>query len=221
MDNWGLANEFVASADTSFKMLCLHLLEVAYCEIRDAQSVTCEWDENAITEILGARMEGNPESIQRFISVNVEKRLLDVDLFSVTSTVDDAPRIDIMIGGFTLSPNLARVHYYIEAKNLYCQDFIKSGNASKTSSTTYAKRYIATGIDNLLNGHYPEETLLLGYVLNGTIQGAVDKINVRLVTDNRKNESVSTFFVQDFSHLVLGVSNHPNGMVLEHCFLQF
>lgn len=221
MGNIGLSGGFISDAGLSFKMVCLHLLEMAYCEVRNARIVTCEWDENAISEVLTSSINANSETMQYHITAFVEKRLLNGDLYSVPSSVDDAPRIDIMIGGFTSGPNVDRTQCYMEAKNLYCQDFVKSGNLSKTSSIAYAKRYIDTGIDNLLIGHYPEDTLLLGYVLNGTVQPAVDIINARLANCTRAGETISTAIRPEFPCLVLGLSNHPNGMAIDHCFLQF
>lgn len=212
---------YIESADSSFKMICLHLLEIAYCQMLDAHIVTCEWGENAITEMLGNCINGNPEAIQQCITVNVEKRLLNEDWSVTPSFVDDAPRIDIMIGGFSFGPVTSRVHCYMEAKNLYCLDFIKTGNSSKTSSTYYANRYITTGIDNLLQGHYPSDTLLLGYVLNGNVQEAIDKINLDLTNVARMNEAISMIDSSNFPNLQLGISNHPNGMEIGHCFLLF
>lgn len=221
MGNMGLSGGFISDAGLSFKMVCLHLLEMAYCEARNARIVTCEWDENAISEVLTSSMNTNTETIQYHITAIVEKRLLNGDLYSAPSSVDDAPRIDIMIGGFTSGPNVARTQCYMEAKNLYCQDFVKSGNSSKTSSVAYAKRYIDTGIDKLLIGHYPGDTLLLGYVLNGTVQPAVDIINARLAYCTRSGETILPAIRPEFPCLVLGLSNHPNGMTINHCFLQF
>lgn len=221
MGNGGLASGYVASAGISFKMICLHLLEMAYCEVCNARIVTCEWDENAISEVLTSSMNANPETIQCYITAIVEKRLLNGDLYSAPSSVDDAPRIDIMIGGFTSDPNVARTQCYMEAKNLYCQNFVKSGNKSITSSSAYAQRYIDTGIDNLLIRYYPGDTLLLGYVLNGTVQPAIDIINARLANCTRTGETILTTIRPEFPCLVLGLSNHPNGMAIDHCFLQF
>ena len=221
MGSGGLAARYIASAGGSFKMICLHLLELAYCEVFNAHIVTSEWTENAISEELVARFNANPETISWYITAIVEKRLLNGSLFTAPSSVDDAPRIDIMIGGFTSVPDMARIQYFMEAKNLYCQDFIKVGNTSPTSSIAYAKRYVATGIDNILKGHYPSDTLLLGYVLNGTVIPIVEKINAQIVKDDRKEEVISTYSNPVFSSFVLGASSHPNGRALDHCFLQF
>lgn len=221
MGSGGLAGSYIASAGSSFKMICLHLLELAYCEVLDDHIVTSEWTENAISEVLVSRFNANPETTSRYITAIVEKRLLNGSLFTAPLSVDDAPRIDILIGGFTSAPDVVRIQYFIEAKNLYCQNFIKAGNTSPTPSTAYAKRYVTTGIDNILKGHYPSDTLLLGYVLNGTVLPAVDKINNQLVKDARKGEVISTFKSPSFSSFLFGASNHPNGLVLEHCFLQF
>lgn len=221
MGDGGLASGYVASAGISFKMICLHLLEMAYCEVCNARIVTCDWDENAISEVLTSSMNDNPETTQSYITAIVERRLLNGDLYNAPSSVDDAPRIDIMIGGFTLDPNVARTQCYMEAKNLYCQNFVKSGNKSITSSSAYAQRYINTGIDSLLIGHYPGDTILLGYVLNGTVQPALDIINARLANCTRTGETILTTIRPEFPCLVLGLSNHPNGMAIDHCFLQF
>ena len=114
----------------------------------------------------------------------------------------------------------AEIAEFIE-QNLYANDFQKTNHLSYVSSTHYAKRYISTGIDHLLSGYYPENTMLLGYVLVGTVHDAVYKVNQNLVNDSRGTESIKLQVYEEFPALVLGVSAHPNGMGLDHCFLQF
>lgn len=222
MGNTGLGGVYIADAGISYKMICLHLLDLAYRDVHDAHVVNSDWDENAISEVLANSINTNTETIQHHITAIVEKRMLSGDLYLAPTTVDDAPRIDIMIGGFGMDRNTEyREACYMEAKNLYSYDFTKTGHKSKISSTFYAKRYIATGIDNILKGHYPGDTLLLGYVLNGTIDSAVDKINVNLASDSRQSESIKMQIGEDFPNLVFGRSAHPTGVEIMHCYLLF
>lgn len=58
-------------------------------------------------------------------------------------------------------------------------------------------------------------------LLVGTIQAAVDKVNHNLVNDSRGTESIKSIINAEYPALMLGVSVHPNGMGLDHCFLQF
>ena len=222
MGNIGLSGGFISDAGLSFKMVCLHLLEMAYSEVRTTCSVDKDWTENAISEAVKESINKNDVTVRMLITAEVEVRQLPTDLSMMPSKVDDAPRIDIKVGGFdTGKETPSRVCYYMEAKNLYANDFQKTNHLSYVSSTHYAKRYISTGIDHLLSGYYPENTMLLGYVLVGTVHAAVDKVNQNLVNDSRGTESIKLQVYEEFPALVLGVSAHPNGMGLDHCFLQF
>ena len=221
MGNSGLSDNYVADAAQSFKMICIGLLDVAYAEIATSGRVTREWQENAISEIVAERMNANPTTIQRHITAVVEKRLVPDDLSQAQLSVANAPRIDIKIGGFEWSQNEKRVAYYMEAKNLYSHDFQKASNTTVTQSSAYAKRYIKTGIDHLLSGYYPEDALLLGYVLVGTVSEAVDKVNVLLKQNSRDSEQINPGTSPLFPHLVFGKSRHPNGKNVEHCYLAF
>ena len=221
MGNTGLSGGFISDAGVSFKMVCLHLLEMAYCEVRMTCSINKDWTENAISEALKKCINDSDETIRMHITAEVEVRQLSESLSSMPSKVDDAPRIDIRIGGFATDDIPSRICYYMEAKNLYASDFKKTGHTSVFSSTYYAKRYISTGIDHLLSGYYPGNTILLGYVLVGTIQDAVDKVNQNIVKDFSSSESINLKVDTEFPIFVFGASSHPNGMKLDHCFLQF
>ena len=222
MGNMGLSGGFISDAGLSFKMVCLHLLEIAYSEVRTTCSIGKDWTENAISEALKESINKNEETVRMLITAEVEVRQLPADLSMMPSKVDDAPRIDIKVGGFdTGKETPSRVCYYMEAKNLYASGFQKTNHTSYVSSTYYAKRYISTGIDHLLSGYYPENTILLGYVLVGTVQAAVNKVNQNLVNDSRGAENINLQVYEEYPALVLGASAHPNGMRLDHCFLLF
>lgn len=221
MGNHGLSNGYVSSATQSFKMICVGLLDTAYAEVCSAHLVTCDWEENAISELLKEKMNANPTALHMHITAIVEQRLLPEDLYQALPSVKRAPRIDIMIGGFEWRYDEKRVQYYMEAKNLYSQDFTKANNTTITSSTAYAKRYISTGIDHILSGYYPNDALLIGYVLVGTVSEAVGKVNEQLVIASRSSEQVCLGICTDFSHLVFGESVHPKVKSVMHCYLQF
>lgn len=222
MNSAGLASVHVADAATSFKMLCIRLLDTAYGVLYAAKVVTRDFDENAVTEALVSCINANPETIKMHITAITEKKLLPEGLQNVLPTVDDAYRIDIKMGGFWWSRDEEyRIDYYMEAKNLYCQSFMKTGKTGVMSPGQYAQRYIDTGIDNLLNGHYPSDTLLLGYVLVGTVKEAIDLLNRYLTVRTRSTEMITSKNYVEFPHLEIGRSFHPNGMTLEHCFLSF
>ena len=221
MSNIGLASVHVADAASSFKMICIGLLDTAYSELYSAKVVTRDFDENAITEALVYSINANPTTIRLYITAITEKKLLPDGLQNALPTVDDAYRIDIKLGGFEWSSEVSRTEYYMEAKNLYCRSFTKTGNSTITSSGQYAQRYIETGIGNLLSGHYPSDTLLLGYVLVGTVNEAVDLLNQILTRCTRSTETIAPQNYAEFPHLQFGRSIHPNGMTLEHCFLAF
>lgn len=221
MGNSGLSGNYVSDAAQSFKMICIGLLDVAYAEIAASGRVTCEWQENAISEIIADRMNANPTTIQSHITAIVEKRLVSDVLNQAQPMVDNAPRIDIKIGGFEWIANEKRVSYYMEAKNLYGHDFKKTNNTMVTQSSAYAKRYIQTGIDHILSGYYPENALLLGYILVGTVYEAVDKVNAHLKQEGRDSEHIILGTSSFFPNLIFGASGHSHGKSVEHCYLLF
>ena len=221
MNNFELSNSFVADASSSFKMICFGLLDAAYVEVYAATIVNSDWDENAISEVLVSKINNNPFSISRHITAITEKRILAGNSHVNLSKVDSAYRIDIKIGGFGWSSTEYRTEYYIEAKNIYCQSFKKTNNTSMTSHSQYIKRYLETGINNILNGHYPLDTLLLGYVLVGTVQEAVALLNGCLKNDSRCTKVIIMKDMKEFPHLLFGESEHSGGMIVEHCFLPF
>ena len=221
MNNMGLSSGFVNDASLSFKIVCFELLEAAYADVLTAGIVTREWDENAISEAIVDRINGNPRTIAKHITAISEKRLLPEGLSNAPSSVDDAYRIDIKVGGFGWKENECRTAYYMEAKNLYCHSFTKHGNKSPTSHDRYAQRYIDTGIDNLLNGHYPSDTLLLGYVLVGTVQGAVELLNKHLIKNLRRGEKIVLRNDLRFKLLKCAISKHSPEVAIKHCFLSF
>lgn len=65
----------------------------------------------------------------------------------------------------------------MEAKNLYEHNFRKSDNSSMTNALSVQKRYIETGINHIVSGYYPPETMMVGYVLEGGIAPIVSAIN--------------------------------------------
>ena len=181
-----------------------------------------DWTENAISEVLKKGINDHEETIMMHITAEVEVRQLPMSLSLMPTKVDDAPRIDIKVGGFdTRKETTSRVCYYFEAKNLYAYDFRKSGHTSVSSSTNYAKRYITTGINHLLSGYYPSNTILVGYVLVGSVQAAVDKVNRIMINNSRGEESINLQVYAEYPAFVFGASAHTNEIVLEHCFLQF
>lgn len=216
-----LSDSFLSDASSSFKIVCLELLEAAYTKVLAAGVVSREWNENAISEVLVSKINDDSNAIAKHITAITEKRLLPKGLASAQASVDDAHRIDINIGGFGWSKEEYRTTYFMEAKNLYCNGFIKKGNKSKTSPAKYAQRYINTGIDNLLNGHYPVNTLLLGFVLEGTAHEAVKLLNKHLVKNSRRTEKIVLRKSMVFHHLRFATSKHPEKVSIEHCFLSF
>lgn len=222
MDNFYFSIPIIQGATESFKMICFRLLEQAYQSLLATGVVNRDWEENAITEVLVNCFNENPETKRLCLTAITEKKKTVKDMMYAPSTVDNLPRIDIKLGGFCWDKNyFDRIAYYMEAKNLYGQSFKKTGHSHSTSAKAYAKRYVSTGIDHILSGYYPYNTLLLGYVLVGSIDDAMGRINQNLIKTSRKSESVYLDNMEDFPHLVLGLSRHPDGKSIEHCFLLF
>lgn len=222
MDNIGISLPHIQDAAQSFKMICFRLLNQAYLNLMTQHEVNKDWEENAITEKIVDCMNILSETKKNLITVFTEKKLKLQNTTSPQSSVNNLPRIDITVGGFGWNINeIERIAYYMEAKNLYSRNFKKTGRSNFISAKAYAKRYVDTGVDHILDGYYPYNTLLLGYVLVGTINDAIDRINQALNKDLRYSEIIAISNNKEYPNLTFGLSHHPSNKNIEHCFLLF
>lgn len=186
-----------------FEERCIRLFTDAYQTSICNQSVSLDLEENDITAILHNYIHFNPKRSNWQIITEVEKHIFDEAVTPEKGFAAKFSRIDMKFAAFWNDNK--EYTYYIEAKNL------------KSNSSKLKRRYINTGIDNFLaDGKYHQcDGLLVGYILEGTINKCVDEgINKLLKKDKRETEII--FNIKDISYQ----SNHTERN-LKHLFFDF
>jgi hypothetical protein len=179
-----LNKNIIRSFRTQFEGNCVQLLLESHKELLKNGVNFKESDENTITVQLIGYMNKNPVSADYKIDITREQYIDSSAVYAGLEDPNASPRIDIRFMTWT-SPE--KFEYFFEAKNLYESDFTKSGNKTAVNSKSYQQRYINTGIQNFINGRYPQGCLV-GYVLEGNPENIADKINDLLKSASRNVE---------------------------------
>lgn len=167
-----------------FEQRCIELLEWACVTLKREKRINVDWGEENITANLYVLIYNSQQSVEYDIHPDCEHPFFSSDILDNKKKAKSATKIDL---AFQHNWSGHRFMFYVEAKNLIENDVFKTGRKTKTRAITVIERYIETGIDHYLNKHYPLGCLL-GYVLNGTVDGIVNTINARLSTKNRNSE---------------------------------
>ena len=172
-----------------------------------------------MSENLRRLMSRDQFSSSNGILVTREQQIDNGCLLTSTQTADVLPRIDFQ---FQKSWSMMQhtFVFFMEAKNLYANDFKKTGKGRETSANKYSKRYVETGILRLLDGYYPSNTDMLGYVLEGTIGDAINGVNTQ-ISSVLSPEEVLIPSQAPYSTLSSYVSIHSQGRTISHLMLQF
>lgn len=199
----------------AFVKNCIILVGNAYDTLRASGVVNHDMDENTVSENLRRLMRQNSNGIV----IAREQPMDDGRLLSADKKADALPRIDFQFEWSWTIPQHQFV-FCMEAKNLYANDFMKTGRRKKTSAVYYHKRYVETGISHLLRGYYPPDTYLLGYVLEGSELNAIMGVNTQVSAILSPVEILSP--VQPlFPSLKTYTSHHNQGVEIKHLMLQF
>jgi hypothetical protein len=175
----GTLNSFIFQGfQNKFNDLCLNLLIDAYHSSITDKSILLDFEENDITAILHHYIDENPKRKKWKIFTNREEYLFDKDSIQVKGFAAKFSRIDMRYSTFWEGEEYK---YFVEAKNL------------KSKDSNLKRRYIKTGIDNFLNGGKYEncDGILLGYILEGSIENCKEGINQLLLNDKRINEIIN------------------------------
>ena len=155
-----------------FEENCLSLLLESFNPIQNKKEF-CELTENNITARLVGLMKAKPLRFNFQISISRESYCDTDKTYIGLADADESVRIDIKY--ITWDRNI-EYEYYIEAKNLSENDWIKPYNKEKVNAHKQQNRYIETGIQNFITGKYPNGSLL-GYVVEGDPDNIIIKIN--------------------------------------------
>ena len=206
----------VAQVRVAFEQTCIDLLEWACQTLRSNKKVDTDWGEENISANIYTYIKDSQRSIDADIHVESEHPFYNQDILDNKKKAKNASRIDMV---FQHNWSGKRFIFYVEAKNLVECDYTKTGRKRAVKANTVQKRYIETGIDHFLKGYYPKGCLL-GYVLNGTINGVVNALNSILVKAGRNSESLS-FSSGTIPWMVFSSSHVKKNMKLEHYLFDF
>lgn len=215
-----LDNTLISEFENCFQNNCLVLIGEAYNWLYENGNVTIDWDEETISANIFTFIDESAKAISYNISISDECRLYNRDILQNKKKAKAAPRIDLKLATNWIEGR-KRLCLYIEAKNLIENNCNKASRKSKIDAVRVRSRYIATGIDNFLSGEYPQNGLMLAYVLEGTADKIIDHLNITLANSSRQSEILTEVQV-DVPHLENSyVSQHDNGFLISHYFLNF
>jgi hypothetical protein len=172
--------------------------------------------ENDITAQLIGIMKLDPNRKKLNISVDREHYLDSAKVYAGEEHADTSPRIDMKYHTWNKQQE---IEYFMEAKLLAENNFVRDGNTTPVNAAKLRERYISTGIDNFCSQRYPSGCLV-GYIVEGSIFGIVSKINDLLIKRQRNGEKM---YVANTSTPEIYISNHAiyNLKELKHLLLCF
>jgi hypothetical protein len=163
--------EHVKNAKAGFEYKCLFILIDACYKMKSENNYDISWKENKITRVLTQYIKASKLSTKWRMDI-VREYYLDNYQDEYTDP-DETPRIDIR---FTQWNGEALFEYFIEAKNLCENDWIKE-SGSKVSSSYLLKRYVSKGVLHFISGYYPPNCCLCGYIMEGNNNTIINKLN--------------------------------------------
>ncbi|MCX6582525.1 MAG: hypothetical protein NT166_20325 [Candidatus Aminicenantes bacterium] len=204
-----------------FEKQCITTLIDGYKLMKEAGEFSLSWEEETLTANLIKYMKRSSFSSKWKLDITPECPIYTQQIYDGIRKPKEAPVIDVRIMNWSRSDKL---EYFIEAKNLAENDWIKA-DGSKVNASHLRARYIDTGIDNFINERYPYGCLA-GYVLEGCVDSIVNAIS-KLLTGKGRNRP------QEVLTRNTPVNNHPDcyrsehqtgngkGIFLNHIFFKF
>lgn len=216
-----LNERFSRDIKKGFENRCIITLIDGYKLMKEAGEYNPSWEEESLTANLIKHMNRTPRGNKWKLDISPEYHVYTQEIFDGIKKPKEAPRIDVRIMSWS---NPEKLEYFIEAKNLAENDWIKS-DGSKVNAAHLQARYINTGIDNFIHERYPYGCLA-GYILEGRVDRIIEGIDKLLKNKlrNRPNETL-TQNIPINSHPYCYLSEHQTGngksIVLNHIFLKF
>lgn len=173
---------------SAFHNACVEEVAKACVKLKLENKITYDWGEENITANIVTYINNSPTANEKNIFVSCEVPEYNNKILSNQNKAKSASRLDMRLSVFVSNK---KTHFSVEAKNLIEDDITKSANTSKTFANSLHKRYVETGIDHYISKHYPMPGCMLGYILDGSAEGTVGKINMYLCSINRDSECLS------------------------------
>jgi hypothetical protein len=215
-----LNDAIIGTFNCEFEYRCMSLLVESYFYVKLQYRIDIGCEEEYISAILFDYIDKCPQASQWNIDIVPEYRLYKNEVLKKKKSAKTAPRIDLRFCGWSYDRKLT---YFIEAKNLIETNTAKNKKErkSKISAKHLHKRYIETGINNYLSGHYPSNGCLSGYILQGKTENIIDCINQHLQNCSREQEILirQSFELPNFDSSYR--SKHKNNITIKHLMFDF
>ena len=180
----GRASDVLPNVDSNFEQACLWIMTEAFKRMKQEKCYDLTWKETRFSACLIGYMQKIRQQNDIRLKIDPESHLYREEMLKGIEDPDTAPRIDIKISGGWVKED---VYYGIEAKILVEKDW-------RTRDASYLRRrYIATGIDNFVNGQYSDKMdrgCIAGYVVQGSAAKVALTINKLLIRDGRNKEKL-------------------------------
>lgn len=162
----------------SFEDICHQLLVQGYQNIRTNGSCDKNWDEENISAHFINNIENLPLAIKHKIDIKREHPIDTNAIINRGSKAKTASRIDIYFFQTTWTNPKQVKGYSVEAKNISQNNWTKNTNKSVNASTQKTE-YITKGIDEFVQGNYPQGCMI-AYVVQGNIPIIIKDVNNRI-----------------------------------------
>jgi hypothetical protein len=175
-------------AKAGFQYKCLFILTEAYRVMKENGNYSVSWEEENLTAQLIYYTENCLYCIKWKIHVIQERRIYTEEIIFGEKSSKRASRIDMQMLSWQ---NENKDVFHIEAKNLCENDWVKKGGTT-VSSSYQLNRYVNTGVKHFFSNHYPSNSCLCGYILQGDTEDVIEKINAILKKKSLNELQVST-----------------------------
>ena len=202
----------------SFENLCLRILHEGYELMLSTQKYQTNWAEESLTAHYYWCLKNLDSRRKQNVSIHCEVRQYNDHHFFDGFSAKSAPRIDLELSKWYSEDEPT---FQVEAKILFDKDKpLPSGGKAK--AVRGHERYIETGIEHFLSGHYPLPGCIVGYVVEGDTQQILSSVNGLIL--NRGLSPRVGIIQQDtihFSELYFSANQSRTGeMHLNHFMLK-
>ena len=182
------SNDLIEKVNASFELKCLDVLVKSYHTSKSLKKANCDWEEKTFSSHLVSLMKNCNIALKYDLTITKEEELEDFEIDNGLKSPKEANPIDIRFHNIWLD---IRLDYCIEAKNISCVEWKKS-TGTRVNASQQQTEYITKGLDRFLTGHFKSKNgCMLGYIVNGTIEDLLPKINNKIELQKNNIEIIS------------------------------
>ncbi len=202
----------------SFEKLCLKILHEGYLSMYAAKKYRNQWPEENFSAHYADFLEKTDLALDWQVDIKPEIRKYNESHIFEGFSAKTAPRIDLEFTKWT-GPREKSI-FSVEAKILF--ENSKTTSKSKISPKTCHQRYIKTGIEHFLNGHYPLPGCMVAYIVEGNKHNIINSINTIVIAKGLSPkagiiEQVSPPIYPELFHSQITLPSNPT--ILYHFIL--